>query len=442
MDLTESQTLELKRELSDLRAIQKTACAFSNTHGGKLIIGVDDAGDIIGIPDDFLNEAQQRLAQSMRLLSPEPFFEIKINEIEGKKIIELEVEPMMYGSLCSFQGLIYYRHGSVTERAEGAVLQELLVKRKVMDFELTLSKVGPESIDLDALWGYLGIRNPGVDIDRKDPKKYLVTIGVLQHPDDDRINNAGVVFFYPDPSKVLSQCEIKLARFKGVTPVEIIDAAFISKPMLTVLSEAEAFITRNIRNAFEFHGLERTEVLEYPRSVIREALVNAVAHRSYWDPNAVQVNIFDDRIEFISPGGLPEGLSMELLGSFSVQRNPIIYRMLRDVKRVEGLATGIPRMREALRNGNYPDPLFEELGGKFLRLTVWNRKWAGMEWLGTRQKGALEFIEKNQNMTTEDYMNMFSVSRSTANEEIRELVEKGLIQKIGRTRGTKYVRKG
>jgi ATP-dependent DNA helicase RecG len=438
MTFVESQTLELKREVEDVHGLQRTACAFANTHGGKLLIGIDDKGHTVGLPEGELDRLQQRIVQALRQLTPVPFYSIEILVMDGRNVLQVEIEPMMYGAMCSLQGIIYYRHGSVTERAEGGILQELLVKRKVIDFELTLSQVEIDSIDVPALKEYLNLRSPSVqfDVDRKE--NYLVSMGLLSQMNGGRLNNAGVMFFYPNPAEIISQFEIKLVRFKGTKPVQILDAAFVSRPMLRLLAEAETFVSRNTRNAFRIEGMDRVEVPEYPISVVREALVNAVAHRNYFDPNAIQVNIFDDRIEFLSPGPLPEGLTREDLGSYSIQRNPVVYKMLRDVRKVEGLATGIPRIREALREGGYPEPVFAELGGKFFRLTVWNREFAAHEWLSQRQKVGLAFLESNGSMTAEEYARMNSLSKTTAIDDIREMMEKGLIERIGRTRGSRY----
>ena len=441
MGYVESQMLELKREVDDAHGFQKTACAFANTHGGKILIGIDNEGHTVGLPEGDLDRLQQRFVQALRQLAPVPFYGIEILDIDAKKVIQVEIEPMMYGSMCSLQGIIYYRHGSVTERAEGAILQELLVKRKIIDFEMTLSRVTPDSIDDEALKEYMGIRSPTLHFDAGRIESYLVSMGVLNQLNGGRINNAGVMFFFPTPADIISQFEIKLVRFKGTTPVQILDAAFVSRPMLRLLAEAETFVTRNTRNAFRIEGMDRIEVPESPMNVIREALVNAVAHRNYFDANAIQVNIFDDRIEFLSPGALPEGLTLKNLGAYSIQRNPTIYKMLRDVRKVEGLATGIPRIKEALREGGYPEPSFEELGGKFFRLTVWNREFAGYEWLSQRQRAGLSFIEKNGSMTVADYAEMNSLAISTANGDVREMIEKGLLEKIGRTRGSRYVLK-
>jgi ATP-dependent DNA helicase RecG len=116
MVYVESQTLELKREVDDAHAFQKTACAFANTHGGKILIGIDNEGRTIGLPEDGMDRLQQRLVQALKQLAPVPFYDIELLEIEGKKAVQVEIEPMMYGSMCSFQGIIYYRHGSVTSR--------------------------------------------------------------------------------------------------------------------------------------------------------------------------------------------------------------------------------------------------------------------------------------------------------------------------------------
>ncbi len=439
MGYVESQFLELKREVDGVHGFQRTACAFANTHGGKILIGIDNKGRTVGLPKDDLDRLQQRLVQALRQLTPVPFYGVEILNIDDMKVIQVEIEPMMYGSICSLEGMIYYRRGSVAEKAEGAILQELLVKRKIIDFELTLTRVGPDSIDADALKDYMSIRSPTLWFDAGQVESNLVSMGVLNQLDGGRINNAGVMFFFPTPADIIPQFEIKLVRFKGTTPVQILDAAFISRPMLRLLAEAETFVTRNTRNAFRIEGMDRIEVPEYPMNVIREALVNSVAHRNYFDGNAIQVNIFDDRIEFLSPGTLPEGLTLKNLGAYSIQRNPMIYKMLRDVKKIEGLATGIPRIKAALREGGYPEPSFEELGGKFFRLTVWNREFAGYEWLSKRQRAGLDFIKKNGSMTVVDYAEMNSLAISTANGDVREMIEKGLLEKIGRTRGSKYI---
>ena len=156
-----------------MHAVQKTACGFANTHGGKFLIGIDNGGRSVGIAEHDLDRMQQRLVQALRQLAPVPFYEMEVLDLEGKKILQVEIEPMMYGSMCSLEGIIYYRHGSVTERAEGATLQELLVKRKIIDFELTISRVGSEAVHVETLKEYLTLRSPTLPFDRGRIKNIL-----------------------------------------------------------------------------------------------------------------------------------------------------------------------------------------------------------------------------------------------------------------------------
>ena len=265
MNYVESQTLELKREVDDAHGFQKTACAFANTHGGRILIGIDNDGRTVGVEGSDLDRLQQKLVQALRQITPVPFYGIEILDVEKKKVLEVEIEPMMYGSMCSLQGIIYYRHGSVTERAEGAILQELLVKRKLIDFELTLSRAGPDTIDVEALKDYMGIRSPTLQFDAGRIESYLISLGVLNQLGGGRLNNAGVMFFFPTPSEIIPQFEIKLARFKGTTPVQILDAAYVSRPMLRLLDEAEKFVARNTRNAFRIEGMDRGTGISYER---------------------------------------------------------------------------------------------------------------------------------------------------------------------------------
>lgn len=434
----ESETLELKQELGDLQGILKTSCAFANTHGGKILVGVKNDGTFIGLPEQELDSIQQRIVQALHQLQPSPMYHLDIVNDSGVHTVQVEIEPMMYGTLCSFQGSIYFRHGSVTERADGHVLQDLLSKRKIFEFDRIQSRVVVKELDLRAIEYYLKNRNPEMMFSETDLDKYLVGMGVLPQFRSTVVNNAGVIFFHPRPSDVLSQVEIKLARFKSTTPTQVIDAVFISGPMLSLLNEAEAFIQRNTKVSFEFKGMDRIEVPEYPIRAIREALVNAVAHRDYFDNNAIQVNIFSNRIEFLNPGQLPDGMTLEELGAYSVQRNPLIYKLLRDVHKVEGLAIGIPKMREDLMNGGYPPPSFTIMGGRFFRLTIFNKEFSGMEWLNEMQRSIIRIARRDGHITTDAIVQELHAPRSTVMDQINGLVEKGVLKKVGKTKGTKY----
>ena len=177
--------------------------------------------------------------------------------------------------------------------------------------------------------------------------------------------------------------------------------------------------------------------------VVREAIVNAVAHRDYFSRDSIQIYLFSNRIEITSPGSLPVGLTKELFGALSVRRNPIVYRLLRDYEYVEGLGSGVPRMINGMREQNLKDPVFG-IYEHFFRVILYNEKSElkpvdGLEDLNERQQRAVEFLRKNTSLKTKTYMEMNKTSYGTANKDIAEMLKFKYIKKVGEYRGAYYV---
>lgn len=434
----ESQGLELKRTVDNFREISKTACAFANAYGGRIVVGISNDGKVVGVPDSELDVLQQRLEGAIQQVSPVPIHKIQIEGKEGKNTVVCEIYQMGQGAFCTFGGIVYYRTGSTNSKLEGRTLQEFLVRRHILSFDESRSTAVIGDLDAGKLLDFLKKRSPSVQFEEGKAAEYLLNLGVAQGNGELSIKNTGVLFFAKEPSRFIPQNELKLARFRGTQPVDIIDSRFISATIPEELKAAEEFIKKNTRVAYKIEKLERTELPEYPFSVIREALVNALAHRDYFSRDAIQVNIFDDRIEFINPGTLPNGLSIQILGSLSVQRNPLTYHLMRDLGLVEGLATGIPRMRSEMKAAGLPEPVFEELGN-FFRVTLFNKPKKPAAELNERQKRALAYLEKNPSISSKTYQKMNNVSRPIAVSDLNELIRKKLMRRVGKTRGAYYV---
>lgn len=129
------------------------------------------------------------------------------------------------------------------------------------------------------------------------------------------------------------------------------------------IEESLRFIERNTRTAYRIRALQREEIPEYPLRALREAITNAVMHRNWFIEGAnVFVEIYADRIEIVSPGGLPAGLSPEELGTRSVRRNPLVADLLHRIGFSEKAGTGIGRMRQEARDHGSPTPEFRADG--------------------------------------------------------------------------------
>lgn len=436
----ESQGLEFKEKVENFRAVSKVACAFANAFGGKIVIGIDNKGNAIGVPEAEIDSLQQRLEGAIQLVSPVPFHKILVEDRDGKKTIQVEVYQIGQGSFCTFTGIVYYRTGSINSKLEGKTLQDYLIRRHILSFDESKSRAKLEDIDAGKLSEFLKKRSPNVKFEENKLPDYLLNLGLAQRNGELWVKNTAVLFFAKEPSRFLPQSEVKLAKFAGTQPVEILDSKFVALTLLENIREAEDFIRKNTRVAAKIDALERKQVPEYPLVVIREALVNAFTHRDYFSCDAVQVNVFEDRVEFINPGTLPSGLSMQLLGTLSVQRNPVTYRIMRDLNFVEGLATGIPRMRSAMQEFSLPQPIFEELGS-FFRVTLFNKNRANAGAVSERQKRALAYLEKNASISSKTYEKMTSLSHPIAVADLNDLVAKGHLVRVGKTRGAYYISK-
>ncbi|VVB99331.1 Uncharacterised protein [uncultured archaeon] len=137
---------------------------------------------------------------------------------------------------------------------------------------------------------------------------------------------------------------------------------------------------------------------------------------------------------------MPPGITFKVLGNLSVQRNPLTYRLMRDIGFIEGLATGIPKMRAGMKNAGLPEPEFEELGN-FFRIKLYNRAEKDEGMISKRQKKAIAYLEKNPSINSKTYAKLTGISHPVAVSDLNDLTKKGTIGKVGKTRGAYYVKK-
>ena len=182
---------------------------------------------------------------------------------------------------------------------------------------------------------------------------------------------AGALCFAKDMSKFDLEHDIKMVRFNGTERLEIIDKHFTESSFFKLIKEFESFFNQNTKLGGIVTGMKRTPIPEYPIKAVREAFINALAHRDYtFKGDCITFYIYDDRIEIISPGKLPYPMTIEDLG---VHRNPKhrnknICKILQTTEYMEHIGTGITRMREEMKKSNLPEPEFED--GFYFRVVL------------------------------------------------------------------------
>ncbi len=267
--------------------------------------------------------------------------------------------------------------------------------------------------------------------------------------------NTGILFFSGEVSNYIPQNVIKMARFKGATRANIIDSKEIKGPIYRMIDEVEIFFKRNTRIANKIVDFKRVDIPEYPYPAIREALINAIAHRDYNRSGAqIMVSIYDDRVEISSPGSLVSGLSINDLENKHETRNDAICEIFKLTKDMETFGTGIGKMKDFMRDHGLKEPEFR-LEGNFFVVTFYgpgenildlvsdipDDRMTDLKELGLndRQIKALEMmVNENITFTNSLYQKMLNLERRTASRDLKKLLDLKQIRKIGSGRGTKY----
>lgn len=296
-----------------------------------------------------------------------------------------------------------------------------------------------------------------VDVPSTPIKDVLMNIlKVLKKVNGDlKPTNAALLFFSRNPTEYLPQSVIKIARYNGTTRIETIDSKEITGPIYKMINEIEIFFKRNTRLASKIVGFNRIEIPEYPFEAIREALINAIAHRDYNRRGAnIMFSIFDDRVEIRSPGGLLPGLNINSLEGQHEARNKTICNIFHETKDMERFGTGVEKMKNLMLKHDLKEPEFSEKGDSFVVtffgpgqniLDLVSSVPDGMKTdlkdlgLNERQIKALEMmINEKIEFTNSLYQKTFEVSDRTASRDLKGLVDQNQVIAYGKGKGRKY----
>ena len=302
---------------------------------------------------------------------------------------------------------------------------------RAFDYEI-LSDSSCDDVDMDALELFFNVLEyePIEKIrDEKGLKNVLSTIRAGEYKNGEfRLNTAGALFFAKDISKFNISHQVKMVRFFDDEGIKTFEKAEYNLSFLKLLKEAELFFNKTLTNTSQIKGFRRQTVQDYPFEAIREALVNALAHRDYSITTApITFYIYNDRIEIKSPGRLVYPLTIsELEENDPIHRNEAICNIFSKTTYMEHVGTGIKRMKDAMRSQGLDEPEFAEIG-EFFKVTF--RADDDVNGLNSRQKEFLRFCDESE-ITIKEYMEMFDVVRNTATKDLNDLADKKMLEKI------------
>lgn len=374
----ESKEIEYKEDVpSNSRKYTRTAAAYANCAGGRIVFGVENnTWKIIGIPQEKVFEKADSISNAI-MDSCEPMidFDIMYQTIERKTIIIVQVypgkkRPYYLKSEGAREG-VYIRVPGATRLADGFIVKELEFQGanrcydQIVAVGETVTKEQIENL-CGTMYQYALMRcqtQEERNAVKRVSQKNLISWGLLEKQEDKIVPTNGFMLL---TENVLPAATIQCAVFKGTNRAVFLDRKEYEGPLYAQIDEAYQFVLRNIRLGAEISGLYRRDVYELPIDSIREMIVNAVAHRSYLDPAKVQVAIYDDRLEVTSPGMLIGGVTIqELKDGCSRPRNRGIVNAFTYMKNMDQWGSGIPRLMENCRKSGLKEPELLEIGGSF-----------------------------------------------------------------------------
>ena len=382
----EGKNIEFKREIpQNHEKFLKDIIAFSNTSGGKVIIGIEDKTNMVyGIGDQNPFKLSDNISNMISdACTPQIDPDITMMTLEGKTVLEIEVvagkfRPYYIASKGK-ETTSYIRINGTSRPADARRLKELEMEGQNLSYD-KMPCIGKEYNEEKALSLCKEMKRIALEACKTEDEKAEVKDMTLEKLEDFGVlSKTGKKFFVTNAFDLMTDnknrnAKVQCALFKGTTRDIFIDQKEFTGPIYEQVNEAYRFVLRHINMGAEINGLYRSEEYELPTKAVREMIANAVVHRSYLDESCVQVCIFDDRIEVLSPGMLYGGLDIATakMGK-SRCRNEAIAEAFHYMHIIEAWGTGIPRLYNRSAEYGLPEPLFEEFGDG-IRVTMFRKK--------------------------------------------------------------------
>jgi ATP-dependent DNA helicase RecG len=438
----ESYTVEFK-DAPD-KSLPSEVCAFANAFGGRVFIGVDDNGTVVGT--DTSNAARSRIQDTIGKI--EPRLNVGIDVVDNIIVLTVpEGTKKPYSCPAGF----YLRSGPNSQKLDRDSIIEFFQSEGRVHYDEIICEDLPieERFNETAYKRYVKAASISDVLERDAILKNLECAGIA----NGRLcfTNAGALFFrVNDEDFLFRHAGIVCALYKGTDKATILDAKELNGDIVSNVDDAMVFLKKHLRIGYKIETLQRENVLELPEDALREAIVNAVCHRLYFEKGArIMVEVFDDRVDVTSPGGVCKGITEENFGTVSVTRNPIIASMFFRINYIEQMGTGITRMRNAAKAANVAEPEFNledffkvtfrrpQVGAPSGFQAVAN----GSQAVATtdRKREIVSLLESGGQMSSTAIAEKLGLTAGRVRAILRAMVADETIEKVGDNRYAQYV---
>ncbi len=421
--MPESQNIEWKESWRD--EYLKWICGLANAKGGKIIIGKNDNGEIVGVAkakrlmEDIPNKIQTQLGI---------ICDIDLKNENGKDYIEIDVKP--YDVLISYQGKYHYRSGSTKQELKGNALNNLLLKKvgKTWD-DVVEPRANIADIDLSAIEAF----KKGATVSKRlsfiaEEESLEQILDNLLLLEGGSLKRSAILLFGKNPCRFFINAFVKIGRF-GQTDDDLRFQEVVEGNTFQLADKVIEVLDRKFFvSPISYKGLQRVESWEYPYEAIREVILNAIVHRDYMGA-PIQISVYDDKLIVWNEGSLPEDLTFEDLKKKHSSRphNPILASAFFKGGLIEAWGRGTIKIINECIKAGLPEPIIEYSSGG-ISVTIlknqFNEKSLIEIGLSARQIKAVAYLKENRSITNKIYQEICEVSKATATRDLTELIDK------------------
>ncbi len=419
---------------SKVRELAGEICAFANAAGGVVLLGISDDNKIVGIEID--NRKRSSIQDAINQISPLiscPFYFVEVN---GKQIGVIEV-PSGNHRPYALSGAIYVRQGSNSQKVTSI--------EKMRDFFQESNRI---------FFDEVGCKNFTYkkDLDKNLFKEFRAIAGFSSTTsnlqiiknlkllnEDGHFKNGSVLFFGKKPDLFFDNADIRCVAFEGTDKFQIIDDKVWGGALIHQYEQAMQWLKSKLDVRYEIEGGgPRIEKMEIPEVALKEAIINALAHRDYYDKGSrIMVELFTDRLEITNPGGLISTISPKEFGIKSHSRNLLLFGLFQRINMVEQVGSGINRIKISLKEAKLPKPIFRTKGLFTIVLSrPKNRALIrAVIRAGIGNKEIINGILSNNKITISELAELTKASTRYVSKIIADLREVGVLERVGGTRG-------
>ncbi len=353
----ETQQIEFKSNWRD--EYLKAVCAFANSDGGVLLVGVDDMGTPSGFKHTrkLLEDIPNKIRNILGIIGS-----VEIENKDGHEILRITVERQSVP--ISYDGKYYIRSGSNTFELKGNELVDFFLKKQGRSWdEIIDERAGIGDLNTDTIEkfkNYARDRIPSIS-NENDSKVILEKLNLTE---DNKLKRAAILLFGKNPQRFFPAAYLKIGKF--LSDIDILTSDIIKGNLFEQLDNAlEILRGKYLISRIKFEGIHRREILELPYEALREAILNALVHRDYAGSAAIQLRIYDNRILLLNEGKLPPEIPLEKLKTshLSKPRNPMLADIFYKAGYIESWGRGTLEIISRCLAQHLPEPeFFEEYG--------------------------------------------------------------------------------